>query len=46
MEVLIFCLLVSMTSVMIICHIRSFHQKDNYVLMLATFPWMSDWLII
>ena len=31
---------------MINCHIRSFHQKDNCVLMLASFPWMSDWLII
>ena len=28
---------------MISCHIRSFHQKDNCILMLALLPWMSDW---
>ena len=33
-----------LTSMMTISHVRSFHQKDDCVLMLALFPWMSDWL--
>ena len=31
------------TSVMIISHVRSFHQKDNCILLMAYIPWMSDW---
>lgn len=29
---------------MIISHVRSFHQKDNYcILLMVLIPWMSDW---
>lgn len=31
------------TSVMIISHVRSFHQKGNCILLMVLIPWMSDW---